>query len=128
MEVYAGDTPAYSEDTQIHESKKEREEKALRIIKREFAHFRELIEIIEMYENKTDEESIFIYEIDKIVPALNLYIDDGYGWNKMGLTLEQIKKEKRSKVKNVIELVNLLEETLERFEKEENKLFTTKSV
>jgi len=128
VEVYAGDTPAYSADLQIHQSKKEREEKAFERITKEFTHFEELIETITAYEKKEDEESIFVYEIDKIIPALNLYMDDGYGWNKMGLTLEQIKKEKRSKVKNVKQLVDLLEETLERFEKEEGKLFTLKSV
>jgi putative hydrolase of HD superfamily len=127
IEVYAGDTPAYSQDKNVHESKKEREEKALERIKIEFSHFKELLNTIETYEKKVDEESVFVYEIDKIVPALNLYLDDGYGWNKLELTLEQIKKEKRSKVKNVNELVDLLEETLERFEKEEGKLFTLKS-
>ncbi len=127
VEVYAGDTPVYgSGHENTIETKKEREEKALERIKKEFGFFEELKEAIENYEEKKDEESIFIYELDKLIPPLNLYIDEGYGWNKLGLTLEEIKIEKRSKIKNVTQLVELLEETLKRFEDEKERLFVSK--
>lgn len=124
IEVHAGDTPAYSNHpVNTRESKKEREAKAVITIKNEFGDFKELVQIIEDYEQKLDEESLFIYEIDKIIPALNLYIDGGYGWNKLGLSLDEIKVEKRSKVFRSKQLVDLLEEALERFEKEKPTLF-----
>lgn len=124
IEVYAGDTPVYSKDSvNTIKTKKEREEKALIALKKEFGDFKELIKIIENYEKKIDEESIFVYELDKIVPALNIYIDNGYGWNKLDIKLEEIKQEKRGKVKNTKQLVALLEETLNLFEKEKKTLF-----
>jgi putative hydrolase of HD superfamily len=125
VEAYAGDTPVYGDYKGINtiETKEKREAEALERIKKEFDNFSELIEVIEDYEEKKDMESVFIYELDKVIPALNLYLDDGYGWRKLGLTLEQVKKEKRKKVTSVKELVNLLEEALERFENEQEKLF-----
>lgn len=126
IEAYAGDTCAYKK-TDINpntiNTKKEREEKAFIKIKKEFANFKDLIQIIDDYENKIDFESIFVYEIDKILPALNIYLDDGYAWNKLGITLEEIKIEKRSKVKKIKELKDLLEELLKRFEDEKERLF-----
>ncbi len=124
VEVYAGDTPAYGKNhTNTIETKKEREEKALQRIKSEFGFFEELIKSIESYEEKNDEESIFIYELDKLLPIFNLYLDDGYGWNKLGVTLEEINIEKRAKVKNVTQLIELLEEILKRLEEEKERLF-----
>lgn len=124
IEVYSGDTPVYSKDPiNTAETKKEREDKALIVLKKEFSDFKELIETIENYEKKVDEESTFVYEIDKIVPALNIYLDKGYGWNKLNIKLEEIKREKRNKVKSVKQLVALMEESLALFEKEKEKLF-----
>lgn len=121
VEVYAGDTPVFSEKNS--HDKKERERGALEKIKDTLSHFPELIDTIEQYEQKSDPESVFVYEIDKLIPAFNIYIDNGYGWNKLGVTLDQIKKEKVKKVKNTKELVNLLEELLDRLEKEREQLF-----
>lgn len=53
-------------------------------------------------------------------------LDDGYGWNKLDITLEEIKKEKRSKIKTTKQLVDLLEQALDRFEKEKHLLFEKK--
>ena len=126
VEVYAGDTPSYAKNTSknTHATKKQREEEALVRIKNEFGDFKEMIDAIDAYEAKVDDESVFVYEVDKIIPALNIYIDDGFGWNKLGLTLDEIKLEKRTKVKSTKQLVDLLEEMLSRFEKEKGKLFT----
>lgn len=126
VEVYAGDTPAFlknNTNTNTHESKKEREAKAFERIKSEFGYFTDLIETIESYEEMKDEEAVFIYELDKIIPTLNAYLDDGYGWNKFNITLEEIAAEKRKKMTKVKELVDLLEEMLQRFEEEKERLF-----
>ncbi len=122
VEVHAGDTPAYKNQEGVA-TKEAREKEALATLKRDYAHFPSLIDAILKYESKTNAESVFVYEVDKLVPALNIYLDDGYGWNKLGLELKKIKEEKRSKIKNTKELVSLLEETLARFEKEEARLF-----
>ncbi len=124
VEVYAGDTPAFLKNhVNSHETKKEREAQALLKIKNDFGYFDDLIKSIESYEEMKDDESVFIYELDKIIPPLNAYLDDGFGWNKFSITLEEICEEKRKKVKNVKDLVALLEEMLGRFENEKERLF-----
>lgn len=124
VEAYAGDTPVYTDDPKnSKETKHEREAAALETIRSKFTHFPDLIDIIESYEQKADPESIFIYEIDKLVPILNIYLDEGYGWNKLGLTLDQIKKEKRSKITQVVEIKKLLEELLSQLDEEKDSLF-----
>ena len=70
---------------------------------------KEEFETIKNYEKKSDDESILVYELDKVLTVLNLYLDDGYGWRKLELKLTQIIEEKRNKVKKTKELVNLLE-------------------
>ncbi len=129
VEVYAGDTPVFLKNhigTNTHFTKKEREARALIHLKKEFSHFDDFIETIESYESKKDDESVFIYELDKILPPLNAYLDNGHGWNKFNITLEEISTEKRNKVKNSKELIQLLEEMLGRFENEKDRLFTSK--
>lgn len=128
VEVYAGDTPVYATEASAHtkETKKEREAHALEKIKQEFGYFHDLIETIESYEEMKDDESIFIYELDKLLPPLNIYLDDGHGWNKLNLTLEEISAEKRSKVKNVKQLIDLMEEMFDRFEQEKMRLFVNR--
>jgi putative hydrolase of HD superfamily len=124
VETYAGDTPVFvKHETYSIETKKEREEKALIKIKKDFCNFKDLTDNIESYEKREDEESIFIYELDKLIPALNIYMDNGYGWKKLGLNLEKIIEEKRNKIKTINQLVSLLDEALKRFEQEKDKLF-----
>ncbi len=129
VEVYAGDTPVYNREHSPNTvaTKKEREEKALLRIKKEFHHFNGLTDAIHAYETKSDDESIFIYEIDKLLPALNIYLDGGYGWRKLDIVLSDVQEEKRTKVKSTKQLVSLLEEALARFEQEEEHLFARKS-
>ena len=128
VEVYAGDTPAYHVPGHPHtlETKKEREEKALVELKQNFSHFKDMVDTVAAYEHKTDDESIFIYELDKLVPALNIYLDNGLSWNKLGITLNDVIREKRKKITSVKELVAVLEELLERLEAEQGRLFGKK--
>lgn len=130
VEVYAGDTPVYDSEggSNTKETKKEREAEALEKIKQEFGHFQDLVEAIESYEEMKDDESVFIYELDKILPPLNIYLDGGHGWNKFSITLDEIGAEKRRKVTNVRALIDLMEEMFARFENEKETLFVKKGL
>jgi putative hydrolase of HD superfamily len=124
IEVYAGDTPAYAKNQTENTSatKKVREEEAFVRLKKEFDS-EEFIQMIEDYEKKADLESRFVYDIDKLVPAMNIFLDKGYGWNKLNLNLSEIKEEKRIKIKSTKQTIDFLEEALSRFEREEDRLF-----
>lgn len=126
VETYAGDTcvfPNAKVDSPSIESKEEREHVALKRIKEEFKDLEDIISSLEDYENKVDDESIFVYEVDKLIPLLNIYLDKGYCWKKINISLEDIITEKRKKVKTTKELVDLLEEVLERLDQEKEELF-----
>lgn len=97
VEVYAGDTYFYSgTDPKI---KQQKERKALEKIKKEFSEFSDLGEIIEAYEAKIDLESKFIYALDKLVPAMNIYLDGGKSWRRDKVSLKILIEGKVSKVK-----------------------------
>jgi 5'-deoxynucleotidase YfbR-like HD superfamily hydrolase len=74
VEVYAGDIdPFMYPNTEITKLKAENEENALKKISLEFPEFAELSEWIKEYEKKADEESVFVYVLDKVIAD--------FGWN-----------------------------------------------
>jgi putative hydrolase of HD superfamily len=100
VEAYAGDTPSavhpsYEAERQ---TKKAREEEALKRIRAEFPEFADLFKIIEKYEERSDEESRFVYALDKIMPVLNIYIDKGYSWSVNGVKIEDVVEYKKDQI------------------------------
>lgn len=74
VEVYAGDIDSFMHPgVDISKLKAENEHKALHTIEQEFKEFPELITWINEYENKADQESVFVYVLDKII--------GDFGWN-----------------------------------------------
>jgi putative hydrolase of HD superfamily len=80
VEVYAGDTYFYHTDSSVLDSKHEREEQAARQLQDEFPDFPRLHETIRAYERREDEESRFVYALDKIEPVISIYLDNGRTW------------------------------------------------
>lgn len=76
VEVYAGDTYIYSQDKEHFESKSQREMAALLRIQKEFPEFPDMLQLMERYEHKCDKESLFVYALDKIIPVMNMYLDN----------------------------------------------------
>jgi putative hydrolase of HD superfamily len=76
VEIYAGDTYIFGIQ-ELKASKKEREEKAIKMIETEFPEFNDLIPFIQEYEERTSEESKFIYALDKLLPNINNVLDNG---------------------------------------------------
>lgn len=128
VEVYAGDTPVYHVPGHPNtvDTKKEREANALIEIQKNFSYFKGMVDAVTAYEQRLDPESVFIYELDKIVPALNIYLDNGLSWNILGVTLDDVIREKRKKVTSSKELVALLNDLLVRLESEQGSLFEKK--
>lgn len=74
VEVYAGDIDAFMHPgVDISKIKAENEQKALHLIEKEFAQFPDLLTWIEDYEKKSDQESVFVYVLDKVI--------GDFGWN-----------------------------------------------
>lgn len=87
VEVYAGDVDAFDDKNKIA-SKKENEERALKILKSEYGQFKEMLETIERYDKKEDIEAELVYVMDKLVTDVNINISNGdyYQSRKINLT------------------------------------------
>ena len=123
VEVYAGDTDVFTKDLSLHANKHEREQRALERIQKEFPEFTELHSIIEGYEKREDTESKFVYALDKLVPALNIYEDGGRTWSQRGITFEMLMTEKISKVAVSPEIDAYFQEFKKILEENKTKLF-----
>lgn len=125
VEVHAGDTFSYGADK---DAKRLREEAAQKQLAEEWPDFPELHEAIEEYESRSSEEAKFVYALDKLMPSMINYLDDGYFWKKHGITLDMFKHEKETKMPvspeiypYYHELLALLEEDIDRFFPAEEK-------
>ncbi|MCW9054529.1 MAG: HD domain-containing protein [Candidatus Pacebacteria bacterium] len=97
VEVHAGDTSFYRSESESNE-KKRRENESAKRLQGDFGRFEDLHELIERYEERNDQESRFVYALDKVVPILNIYLDGGSDWRKHQVTLDMLIEAKESKV------------------------------
>lgn len=115
VEAYAGDT--FVHDKEGRETKVAREQEALERIKAEFPEFPELISILETYERREDEESRFVYALDKLVDPLNssMTMDRPSVWQEHGISHDEhfeYKDQKIAKSKYVVPLWEALSKEL----------------
>jgi 5'-deoxynucleotidase YfbR-like HD superfamily hydrolase len=104
-EIYAEDTPAFPDKSGAFDAKydpgtkKEREQKAVERLKREIGGtFWPMFECLEAYESQQDEESRFVYALDKFLSDLNIYEDGGRTNMMLRVTLEEQMAYKRPRV------------------------------
>jgi putative hydrolase of HD superfamily len=123
VEVYAGDTYIYDPDPTMHESKQQREADAAKQLREEFAEFVEFNDLIDQYERKEDKESKFIYALDKIIPVMNIYLDNGRTWNKENVTLQMLYDHKIDKVSQSPEVKQYFDQLFAMLKEKESELF-----
>ena len=111
VETYAGDT--YIWDTEALKTKHAREEKARMQIESEFPEFPDLHAMIQRYEKQGDEESTFVRAVDKLLPVLTNYLQDGRTWKEMAVPHDDLYANKREKIGNQQEVRELLEQMIE---------------
>jgi len=97
VEVYAGDTYFYRSNKE-EKDKKNREKESLRRIKKEFPGIGDIYTLINDYEKRLDDESRFVYALDKLLPVMNIYLDGGRDWRRHEVTLEALIKAKTPKI------------------------------
>jgi putative hydrolase of HD superfamily len=98
VEVHAGDTYIYADAATIA-SKHERETAALEQLRIDWQNdFPEMLDTISDYENQQSPEAKFVYALDKIMPMMLIYINDGYTWQQENITPEHIHEAKSEKV------------------------------
>jgi len=123
VEIYAGDTFAFTSDQSVKSSKHQREEDAHQRIKKEFIEFKDLDTAIEGYERRDDKESIFVYALDKFIPIITNYIQDGRSWKEEDLAFDEVIKYKRDRIGDEPFIRNLLEQMIALIERDRAKYF-----
>jgi len=126
VEIHAGDTYFFDKDPSVHASKKQREADAAQKLAAEYADFPGLHRIIDDYENLADEEAKFVYALDKLLPAISSYLDDGREWKEQQLTMETWLRMKRGKVDISPAIEKYFNLLLELLAKDESNLFIAK--
>ncbi|OGI57587.1 hypothetical protein A3B85_00745 [Candidatus Nomurabacteria bacterium RIFCSPHIGHO2_02_FULL_37_13] len=121
VEIYAGDT--YIFDKNKASSKRHREKSALLKIKRRFSHFKNLVKTIEKYESKEDEESKFIFALDKFIPPIQIYLEDGKLFHEKKISLNNVIESKERKISLSPYIDKYWQELLKEFTKNKKKLF-----
>lgn len=91
VEVYAGDVSIWASKEEL-EQKKHREEEAFKKIADEFSMFPWLVDNIREYEEKSSDESQFVYAFDKLVPFFFRVLVKPAPFERMKLTIEDFEK------------------------------------
>ena len=121
VEIYAGDTYCFDKNSNI--SKYQREREALEKIEKRFSSFETLIKIIRKYEDKKDGESKFIYALDKIIPPIQIYLEDGKLWKEKKVSFEDVFENKNKKIALSQEVNKYWQELFKKLKKNKKKLF-----
>jgi putative hydrolases of HD superfamily len=121
VEVYAGDTLPY--DKKRVATKHKREKEALERLKKRFPNFGNLIKTIEKYERKDDEESKFIYALDKLLPPLQCYLDKGHLWHEYKISFDAMAESKNGKIAISKDVNKYWQELFEELKSGKTKLF-----
>lgn len=122
VEVYAGDTYIYGTEEQKN-SKHERESIATKKIKEEFPDFPTMSSLIEEYERRDCDECKFVYALDKLLPVIYLYIDNGRFWRSNGVTYKMARDAKDSKISISPEIQSYWEEFIQILEVHKKHIF-----
>ncbi|NCU31325.1 HD domain-containing protein [Candidatus Saccharibacteria bacterium] len=78
VEIYVGDTPTYDISTAGLKSKYEREADGVRQLALEYSGIApSLVKLIEQFEEQEDPESRFVAIVDKLIPVLTHFPDEG---------------------------------------------------
>ncbi len=123
VEVYAGDTSVFTDDKDFIESKEYREEQALAQLIGELPEFAELQQLLKSYHVKADQESKFIYALDKLLSIINNYLDGGRSWKHYKITLDKMVQEKAPKMTADPEVQKYFNELLEILKEKQKELF-----
>lgn len=96
VEIHAGDTFAFSDDTSLINSKEQRERDAVETLRLDWDDFPELTNYTEGYMDKIREEAKFVKAVDKLLPLLMIDLGEGSNyWTRYGITIEKLKENKK---------------------------------
>jgi len=97
-EVYAGDTPLYTSNNDNLKSKKIREADGILKLMENLENFPDLCFWIKKYEERTDAESKLVYAVDKLLPIMAIYLDNGHAWKTHKIDIDSLVKKNKERI------------------------------
>lgn len=91
VERYAGDVSTFAPQAE-RDAKVLREQESLKRMSEELAEFSGLVKIMERYESKPDDESLFVWSVDKIQQLINGELDNWIAYQEGGIVYNQFVK------------------------------------
>lgn len=125
-EVYAGDTYIFSKDTEALSSKKDREAEARMKLKETFPTVPSMHEAMEGYEEGVDEEAVFVRALDKVMPLIANYLQDGRTWKEHEISFAQIIENKRKTTARCPEVLAFVEDIMALVDQDRGRYFGAK--
>jgi putative hydrolase of HD superfamily len=96
VEAYVGDVHAFDEAARI--GKFERESAAIEQFAVDFPEAINMVPIMRAYMRHEDQEAKFIYALDKLMPMIMIYLDDGRTWREDGFCFDQMNAVQADKI------------------------------
>jgi putative hydrolase of HD superfamily len=122
VEVYAGDTYVFGTEEE-KQSKQKREAQALVQLARDYPEFTELHKLIHEYEGRQSLESRFIYALDKLLPVMNVFLDNGRLWKRNAVTYQMARDNKDEKIAMSKEVEKYWKEFIQILEENKKRVF-----
>jgi putative hydrolases of HD superfamily len=122
VEAYVGDVHAFDEAGRI--GKEQREAAAILRFEAEFPEAGEMTPIMANYMSRSDKEAEFVYALDKLMPMVMIYLDEGRTWREDGFQLQQIDEVQADKIA-ISAPVNALYQQLKRIFEQRPELFAS---
>jgi putative hydrolase of HD superfamily len=96
VEAYVGDVHAFDEAGR--RGKEERERSAIVRFQAEFPDASDMVPVMRNYMERSDPESRFVFSLDKLMPMIMIYLDNGRSWLQDGISFNQIHEVQASKI------------------------------
>lgn len=126
VEVYAGDVSMYKHknNKNVQKNKELKEHKSLLRLKKEFPKQKTFWKLVDNYEKRHDEESKFVYLIEKLEPIFVVILNEKDHWKKRGVNFDQFIELKQRKIKDIDTFAQVFnDETMAYLKKDRKKLF-----
>lgn len=91
VERYAGDVPTFASDAERND-KVLRERESLARLSEEFKDFEDIVTSMQNYETKDDEESLFVWSVDKMQQLIMGDLDDWRSYAEKPITYDEFSK------------------------------------
>lgn len=126
VEVYAGDISLYDASVSS-EKKKYQEHKSFLKLKKQFPQLKNIWKSLDAYEKRKDNESKFVYIIEKLEPILVVILSEQNHWIKRKVTKDTFFELKQKKIKDIDSFAQIfMKEVLAYLEKNKKKFFYIK--